>query len=300
MTEKPGLRPQQAVGQALRDIAHHVLAQGRTAVADRRRVEAVAVHDFRAAMKSWRAFLRLIEPHLEADERKWRIEARDLARMLAGARDAQAALLAVADAEHHAPSHRLSSQSWDTIRAKLDELRASAETASLTNALRTRISAALDRAEARIERWPLDELSFADVADGLRQDYRRVRRHIPENWRAASAHDLHELRQRVVVHRYQMEIVEPLWPRLGRSWVREAQKLRNRLGKVQDLAVLSRHAEPHQPLARWRSRLQSVIGERQAQHVAAAQRIAGRLFAEQPKAFRRRLEAMWEGMAASR
>jgi CHAD domain-containing protein len=300
MSDKPGLRPQLAVGDALREIARHILADGRTAVEDRQRVEAVAVHDFRAAMKSWRSFLRLIEPHLEADERRWRTEARDLARMLAGARDAQAALDAVADAEHHAPSHRLSSQSWDTIRTKLEDLRSSAETASLTTAMRTRISAALDRAEARIERWPLDELSFSDVAERLREDYRRVRHLIPDDWRAASAHDLHELRQRVVVHRYQMELVEPLWPRLGRSWVREAQKLRNRLGKYQDLAVLARYAEPHQPLARWRSRLQSVISQRQAQHVAASRRIAGRLFAEKPRSFSQRLEAMWDGMAASR
>src|SRR5437763_4885804 len=119
MSDKPGLRPQQAVGQALRDVARHLLAEGRTAVEDRKRVEAVAVHDFRAAMKSWRAFLRLVEPHLDADERRWRTEARDLARTLAGARDAQAALDTVADVEHHAPSHRLSSPSWDTIRTKL-------------------------------------------------------------------------------------------------------------------------------------------------------------------------------------
>jgi CHAD domain-containing protein len=300
MSDKPGLRPQQAVGQALRDVARHILAEGRTAVEDKKRVEAVAVHDFRAAMKSWRAFLRLVEPHLDAGEGRWRTEARDLARMLAGARDAQAALDAVADAEHHAPSHRLSSQSWDTIRTKLEGLRASAETASLTNSIRTQISAALDRAEARIERWPLDDLTFFDVTEGLRADYRRARRLIPDDWRAASAHDLHELRQRVVVHRYQMELVEPLWPRLGRSWVREAQKLRNRLGKIQDLAVLARYAEPHQPLARWRSRLQSTISKRQAQHIAVSRRIAGRLFAEKPKSFRRRLEAMWDGMAASR
>jgi CHAD domain-containing protein len=300
MSEKPGLRPSQPVGQALRDIARHVLAEARTPVEDLKRVEAVAVHDFRAAMKSWRAFLRLIEPHLEPDQRKWRTEARDLARMLAGARDAQAALEALADVEHHAASHRLSSQSWDTIRAKLEELRASPETTSLTHAMRRRISAALDRAEARIERWPLDKLSFADVAAALGRDYRRARRFIPQDWRTASAHELHELRQRVVVHRYQMEIVEPLWPRLGRSWLREAQKLRNRLGKVQDLAVLARYAEPHQPLARWRSRLQSAISQRQAEHVVASRRIAGRLFAEKPKAFRQRLQAMWDAMAASR
>jgi CHAD domain-containing protein len=300
MSDTPGLRPQEPVGQALRDFARHILVEGRTAVEDRKRIEAVAVHDFRAAMKSWRAFLRLVEPHLPPSERGWRTEARDLARMLAGARDAQAALDAVADAEQHAPSHRFSAQSWDTIRHKLEDLRAHAETASLTPSIRTRISAAMDRAETRIERWPLDDVTFSDIAEGLGEHYRRARHAIPEDWRAANVQELHDMRQRVVIHRYQMELVEPLWPKLGRSWVREAQKLRTRLGECQDLAVLSRYAEPHQPLARWRSRLQSVIGQRQAQHVTAARRIAGRLFAEKPKSFRQRLEAMWEGLAASR
>jgi CHAD domain-containing protein len=300
MSDKPGLRPQEPVGQALREFARHILVDGRTAVEDRKRIEAVAVHDFRAAMKSWRAFLRLVEPHLPPSERGWRTEARDLARMLAGARDAQAALDALADAEQHAPSHRLSEGSWETIRHKLEGLRAHAETASLTPSIRTKISGAMDRAETRIERWPLDDVAFADVAESLREHYRRARHAIPDDWRAANAHELHELRQRVVVHRYQMELVEPLWPKLGKSWVREAQKLRTRLGKHQDLAVLSRYAEPHQPLARWRSRLQSVIGQRQAQHVAAARRIAGRLFAEKPKSFQQRLESMWDGLEASR
>jgi CHAD domain-containing protein len=299
MNDRPGLRPPEAVGHSLRAIARHILNEGRTAIQDRHRVEAVAVHDFRAAMKSWRAFLRLVEPFLDADDRRWRTEARDLARLLAGARDAQAAVDAVADAEQHAPSHRLSSQSWDTIRGKLEDLRSTAETASLTNAMRSQIIAALNRAEGQIERWPLDQVSFAQVAEGLSEGYRRARHLIPEDWRAASAQELHELRQRVVVHRYQMEIVEPLWPRLGKSWVREAQKLRNRLGKHHDLTVLARYAEPHQPLAHWRSRLQSVAHQRQAQHVATARRIAGRLFAERARAFRNRLEAMWDNIAAS-
>ena len=62
MNDKPGLRPKEPVGEALREIARHLLAEGRTAVEDRKRIEAVAVHDFRAAMKAWRAFLRLVEP----------------------------------------------------------------------------------------------------------------------------------------------------------------------------------------------------------------------------------------------
>lgn len=300
MSAKPGLRPQQAVGQALREIARHILAEAREAIEDKQRVEPVAIHDFRASMKSWRAFLRLVEPHLDADDRRWRTEARDMARMLAGARDVQAALDAIADAERHTASHRLSTQAWHTLAARLEAMRSSGETTSLTPALRKKMSAALDRADAGIERWPLDDISFSDVAESLTVSYRRARHLIPEDWRAASAHDLHELRQRVVVHRYQMEVVDPLWPRLGETWVRQAQKLRNRLGSYQDLAVLARFAEPHQPLARWRSRLQSVVAQRQAEHVAVARRIAARLFAEKPSAFRKRLESMWDGIAASR
>jgi CHAD domain-containing protein len=300
MSDKPGLRPDQPVGGALRAVARRILAEARAAIEDRERIEAVAVHDFRAAMKAWRAYLRLIEPFLASDDRELRTQARDLARALAGARDAQAALDAVRDVEGHTVSHRLSSQSWETIRRKLDTLRTSAETASLTLGVRKRIGTALDQADARVERWPLDPVRFPDVAESLRQSYRQARHAIPEDWRAATPLELHELRTRVVVHRYQMEIIQPLWPRLGRSWVKEAQRLRTRLGRHNDLSVLARYAEPHEPLARWRSRLQPLVGQRQAQHTAAAHRVASRLFAEKPKAFQARLQAMWNGAADSR
>jgi hypothetical protein len=99
----------------------------------------------------------------------------------------------------------------------------------------------------------------------------------------------------VVEHRYQMELIEPAWPRMGKLWVEEAQRLRTRLGKFQDLAVLTLKTGPHQPLAPWRSKLTPLIAHRQHDHAMAAKRISTRIFAESPKAFRRRLEALWEG-----
>jgi hypothetical protein len=101
----------------------------------------------------------------------------------------------------------------------------------------------------------------------------------------------------VIEHRYQMELVEPLWPRLGKLWVEEAQRLRDRLGRYQDLAVLSGLTAPHQLLAPWRSRLARPITDRQTVHLNAAARLAGRLFAERPKAFHRRLRAIWQARA---
>jgi len=58
--------------------------------------------------------------------------------------------------------------------------------------------------------------------------------------------------------------------------------------------VLRHFTSPHQPLARWRSRLTPPCSERSAALAQRAARIAHRLFAEKPKAFRQRLEALWE------
>jgi hypothetical protein len=98
----------------------------------------------------------------------------------------------------------------------------------------------------------------------------------------------------VVDHRYQMELIEPLWPRHGRMWTEEAERLRDRLGRCQDLEILKRFTGPHQPLARWRLRLTPACAERTTELSHRAARIALRLFAERPKAFRQRLEALWE------
>ena len=91
---------------------------------------------------------------------------------------------------------------------------------------------------------------------------------------------LHELRKRVIVHRYQMELVAPLWPRMTKAWIAEAQRLRERLGSQHDLGVLDSLTAAGRPLSRWRARLKPAIAARQAAHVAAAAKIAGRLFAD--------------------
>ena len=243
-------------------------------------------------MKRWRALLRLFEPFLGEEGVRLRLEARDLARGLAGARDAQAAIDAIDDlGEDYAA---LSPRSLATVKARIEELRTTAETATHTSGAHERLRAALTQTADAIDKWPLAKVDFHDLADSLTEGYRRARLAIPDDWTHAGDEALHKLRQRVVVHRYQMEIVEPLWPRFIKVWVGEAQRLRDRLGQHQDLAVLSRLTAAHQPLARWRSRLGPGIAACQKDHIEDAMRHAGRLFAEKPDAFRRRLENLWE------
>ena len=89
MNEKPALQPGMAVGEALRAAARDIIAAARLAVEGPAKSEAGAVHDFRRTMKRWRALLRLVEPFLGDEARRLRDEARDLARALTGARNAQ-------------------------------------------------------------------------------------------------------------------------------------------------------------------------------------------------------------------
>jgi len=293
MSDEPQLRPDGEIGPTLIALARDMLAR----ISFEDASEAEAIHKFRRGMKRWRGYLRLLEPVLGAEAVQLRHEARDLARMLASARDAQAALDALADLEgDYAP---LSETSLATVRERIEDMRSHAEQRTLNAEAREKLRATLARWADAVEHWPLQDASFHDVASGLTQGYARARRALPADWSAANAEELHELRGRVVVHRYQMELAEPLWPRLGKIWVAEAQRLRERLGKHQDLAVLSALTAPKAPLARWRSRLTPAIEARQRDHIEAVMRQAGRLFAEKPNAFQRRLEALWENRASA-
>jgi CHAD domain-containing protein len=291
MGDKPALQPKAAIGPAVRAIAIHILAKARSTVTDPELSSQDAVHDFRRAMKEWRALMRLLAPFI-ADAERWRIEARDHARSLAHARDGQAALNAFDDLIKKGVA--LSERTTATVRERVEALRGSEERAVLTPDLRDAILAWIDQAAAAVEEWPLDPFDFAAIAAQLTVGYRSARRRLPADWSLATPESLHTLRRRVVDHRYQMELIEPLWPRFARMWTEEAERLRDRLGKCQDLAVLERLTGPHQPLARWRSRLAPACAERSAYLSQRAARIARRLFAEKPKAFRHRLETLWE------
>ena len=164
MSEKPALRPGVAVGEALRAIAHDTLTAARAAIQDPARSEAEAVHDFRRAMKRWRALLRLIEPFIGAEAQHLRTEGRGLAHALTGARDAQSSLDALTDLEKHGLP--LSPRSLATIRGRIEQVRQSAE-ATLNPDMRLRLGNALDAAGAIVDRWPLHMLTFDDVAGEL-------------------------------------------------------------------------------------------------------------------------------------
>jgi hypothetical protein len=84
---------------------------------------------------------------------------------------------------------------------------------------------------------------------------------------------------------------------MWRTFAGEVQKLRVQLGKSNDLVVLSRLTQPNQPLAHWRSRLALPIENQRQYHLNRARILASRVFAESPRSFRKRIEAMSKAVA---
>ncbi len=287
MTKGPRPGDRTTGSKLLAGTACSIVAAARHALTDPNLPRFKSIHDVRKAFKRWRALMRLLEDQLGQEARRMRAEARGLMRKLAPARDFQSALDAARDLRKGNP--RLSEASLHAINQRLTELRDTAEAMHFNKAIRMRLLRYLDVAAVSLERWPLASIDIDTIADGLSATYRRARKRVPKKWRQADAESLHALRRRVVEHRYQMDMIKPSWPHLGKERSDKAQRLRQRLGACQDLAMLANFAAPRRPLAAWRSQIERAIQARRAAHLKAAARISGKLFAEKPKIFRQKI-----------
>ncbi len=260
-----------------------------------------AVHDFRVALKRWRALLRLLHGQIGDEVVALRQEARLLSRTFDRSRDAQAALDALTDiaGSKEITSPSISERTRATISDRLEGIRKTSEIIALDAEALQRMHVSLARASACASAWPLERLTFKDIAISLAQSYRRARRRFSHSWETMSAEDVHEFRKAVVTFRYQIELIEPLWPKMWQTFTGEVQKLRVQLGKSNDLVVLGRLTQPKQPLAHWRSRLTRPIEKQRQFHLNRASMLARRVFAESPRSFQKRIEAMWKAAAAA-
>ncbi len=292
MRRKPPLPTAPLSAPSVQSAVLDALATGRQALEAPAKSHAVRIHDFRKALKRLRALLRLMNPVVGDEAQAIRVQARDLARELAGTRDSQSALDAIRDLHKGRSGGELSERSMKTISGKLAQLKQSSRHAQLSADIRLRLLTWIDSTDARVRMWPPHSPDFSVLAQELTRNYRRARRALPDKWPEAGDEALHELRQRVIVHRNQLDLIEPLHPKLVKKWINAAQRIRSRLGRYQDLTLLVRLCEPGQPLAPWRIRLQNDVRKRQHDHLEAVQRSTTKFFEPSPKSFRKRVESL--------
>lgn len=291
------------VAHSLRQAADDILATARAAREQLNGTEpGSAIHDLRVALKRWQALLRLLEDPIGGEAVVLRHEARLLAREFGRSRDAQSVLDALADIakQRGAEPPAMSKRTEATITRRLQEARDASEAAQLLAGANQRLDDGLARASACLANWPLERISFDSIVTALARSYRRARRRLPRKWEDADPEDIHEFRKAIVAFRYQLDLIAPLWPKVWHAFIDEVQRLRLQLGRSNDLVALSRLTQPNQLLAHWRSRLTPPIETRRRFHLERARLLAGRVFAEAPRSFRKRVAALAKAAAASR
>ena len=145
-----------------------------------------------------------------------------------------------------------------------------------------------------ISRFAWDRLTAARIIANASRTYRDARRALTSAVDADTSVAFHDWRKRVQRHLRHMQLLADLWPEDLALRVAAAKHLARLLGEDHDLHVFSvwlsdqRLTKTNQKA---RQRLMKAIGQRQAELRREAHTAGLRLFAERPKAFRRRLIA---------
>jgi CHAD domain-containing protein len=236
-----------------------------------------AVHEARKDMKKLRALLRLARAEL-GDEvfRSENAAARDTARVLAGARDATVMLETLDSLPVGHP--RL----WSA----LEQHAAAAGEPDREGAL-----GALDAMRERIEDWPLGRDDFRAIKPGLRRIYRQGRRAMRKAQADPTVEKLHEWRKREKDLWYHLRLLRDARPEPMKAAADTADALSDLLGEDHDLAVLAGFARERGLSAE----IEDAVEDRRAALQAQAFEAGGRLYAERPKDFARRLRSWWRG-----
>ena len=218
--------------------------------------------------------------------------------MLAGARRAEALQEAVAklQAGQEAPSPELAELATIAAQAHGEHATPAALQVAVAEALRV-IAAVRDE----ISRWPLAKRDMGLFLWGLTDAYGRARRKLLKGLSSGGIATLHEARKSVIHHLHQLEMLKPLWPGMIRMWAGELLKLREALGDLNDLDELEALATGQGPSFSSdaaRDHVLQAIAARRANLVNSVRSQADHLFAENPKAFARRIGAMWQVMLA--
>ncbi len=282
--------------RALREILRERIERAGDHLAAPARQRAEGIHEARKRFKELRAVLKLLpdqdEPGVAALDRQFR----DAGRALSGTRDAQALL-----------------ECWDKLNAAdpgpLDTPLGRSFHAALRRNARAHLHetdtlvGTLEGLRAALQDHPPHLPEFAAAADGftliepgLRRSYRAGRRQLESVAHDPTAERFHDWRKRVKDHWYHSRLIAGAWPEALEYRQQRFKLLSDLLGDDHDLDVLAGQLRqwPDRPrqVAQFET-LFAAIARRQAVLRRDALALGRRLYAENPRAFTRRIAVYW-------
>jgi CHAD domain-containing protein len=261
-----------------------------------------AIHNARKAIKKERSLLRLARAAMPREQRQRENDAlRETARSLSGARDADVMIASVAELSERFAG-QLPAAAFDRIRADFEARRSAPGGDTKSTTLEQRADEELAAVRARVDEWRLRRGGWKALESGLLRSYGRGRHAFSAARAGSDMDDLHAWRKRAKDLWYHERLLADTCGQAVRGHAKELDRLSDLLGDDHDLALLRLELAQHSPeVAVDVGAVIRLIDHRRAELQTEAIRIGQRVYAETPKAFRRRMRACWRaGRALAR
>jgi CHAD domain-containing protein len=263
-----------------------------------------AIHEARKCLKKQRAVLRMARPEIgKRAYREERIVIRDAGRRLGGAREADVALQAVeALAERYVG--QVPQATWDRLRDALATERDLARRDALHSGITPAVVRDLRQARERIGVWDLDDAGRKLAERALDRSYRDGRRAYRDARDGENVEALHEARKRTKDLWYHVRLARDAWPGALSAEADEVHRLTELIGDHHDLAQvrgkLTGDPQLYCDVPADLDPVVELVDRRRAELLGEIRALAERVYAEKPKARRRRLARYWDAWESER
>lgn len=201
-----------------------------------------AVHEVRKAFKKVRACLRLVRDEIDyySEENKW---FRDQGRKISDIRDATANIEALDELKKQYDSE-LYENLFKNLRKRLIAYRK--ELADQVFREENRLNEIKNDLLEKIENipsWNLDIQSFDEIRPSIERTYGRGLNGLQESIEEEKIEHFHEWRKRMKYLRYQIDILNRLWPQVFKALEDELHDVTDLTGFLHDLHNLQKSAQ---------------------------------------------------------
>lgn len=255
----------------------------------------VAVHEARKAFKKIRACLRLVRDEVGYYDSQNKYF-RDLGRKISDIRDATANLETLDQLKEQYDSH-LYANSFDKLRKKLENYRKELVVEQFDKERRLEsIHESLKEKVEKIPGWELKIDDFEDIRPSIERTYKRGLKGLEASRESGEVEDFHEWRKRVKYLRYQIDVLNRLWPNPMEVFEDELHEVTDLTGMLNDLKNLKKTLEEQKAFADFENRsLLLALMEKQEEYLKEHALLIGtKFYFDSPLNFCDRLNVYWE------
>lgn len=256
------------------------------------------VHEARRQFKMARAVLRLVRKMLGDKLYKQKNEiCRNTARKLSLFRDSSAILETLDMLKTKYPA-KLQTEWFADLTLHIDQQRKELTKAFISkNGTLTDVVTELAAQKEELQGLGLEKAKLSNLLMGLKKVYQRGYQQFQRNTKKIDADHLHHWRKSSKYLRFQLTILKNAWLSPFNAWIKELQLLTDYLGDYQNLRLLKQAltAEGMEILPENKELLQQLASDLQNKLLESALDLGGRIYAETPDMFTKRLRAYLKG-----